>query len=109
VTASWAWEISRWGAAGSPTTTLYDFEDYHWECFDEPQHAVVHLLRGKNMVAELLIDRARAGLVRYLLDVEAPQKDCWLFEVIVPGEPFPAAWFVFSHGLDADAGHELKH
>ena len=99
--------------AGTGEATLFDFDDYHWDFQEEDDgHAVVGLVRGKNLVGELLIDKAQVLFVQSSPDVEAPQSGHWLFEVIggSKDEPFGVAWFVVSHALESTAGHQmLKH
>jgi len=99
--------------AGTPDSTLFDFEDYHWEFHEEEEgHAIAALIRGKNLVGELVIDKTSALFVQSSIDVEAPQSGHWMFEIIGGGkdEPLPVAFFVMSHGLESAAGHQmLKH
>lgn len=99
--------------AGTGEATLFDFDDYHWDFLDEDDgHAVVGLVRGKNLVGELVIEKAQVLFVQASLDVEAPQAGHWLFEVIGGNkdEPFGVAWFVVSHPLESTSGHQLlKH
>ena len=99
--------------AGTGEATLFDFDDYHWEFHDEEDgQAVVGLIRGKNLVGELLLEKSQVLFVQASPDVEAPQAGHWLFEVIGGNkdEPFGVAWFVVSHGMESTAGHQmLKH
>ena len=99
--------------AGTGEATLFDFDDYHWDFHDEEDgQAVVGLVRGKNLVGELLIEKSQVLFVQSSPDVEAPQAGHWLFEVIGGNkdEPFGVAWFVVSHGMESTAGHQmLKH
>lgn len=99
--------------AGTPNATLFDFEDYHWEFHEEDDgHAVAGLIRGKNLVGELVIEKSSVLLVQASLDVEQPQSGHWTFEVIGGNkdEPFGVAFFVVSHGMESSAGHQmLKH
>ena len=99
--------------AGTGEATLFDFDDYHWDFQDEEDgHAVVGLVRGKNLVGELLIDKSQVLFVQASPDVETPQAGHGLFEVIGGSkeEPFGVAWFVVSHGIESAAGHQmLKH
>lgn len=99
--------------AGTGEATLFDFDDYHWDFQDEEDgQAVVGLVRGKNLVGELLIDKSQVLFVQASPDVEAPQAGHWLFEVIggSKSESFGVAWFVVSHAIESTAGHQmLKH
>ena len=99
--------------AGTGEATLFDFDDYHWDFHDEDEgHAVVGLVRGKNLVGELVIDKSQVLFVQASPDVEAPQAGHWLFEVIGgdKAEPFGIAWFVVSHAIESTTGHHmLKH
>lgn len=99
--------------AGTPEATLFDFDDYHWEFHDEDDgHAIIGLIRGKNLVGELVLDKAAIHFVQSSLDVEAPQSGHWVFELIGGNkdEPGAVAYFVVSHGIESSAGHQmLKH
>lgn len=97
---------------GTPSATLFDHEDLHWDFFDDEEGmGVVQLVRGKVLVGELLIEKEHVALVQPQLDLEAPQQGQWVFE-LMGGEksPFPGCYFLMSHGLDSPSGHqELKH
>ena len=99
--------------AGTREATLFDFEDYHWEFHEEDDgHAVIGLIRGKNLVGEIAIDKSQVLLVQASIDVEQPQSGHWMFEVIGGNKDEPAgvAFFVMSHGMESSAGHQiLKH
>ena len=99
--------------AGTGEATLFDFDDYHWEFHDEEDgHAIVGLIRGKNLVGELVVDKATVLFVQSSIDVEAPQSGHWMFELIGGNkdEPVGVAFFVVSHGMESTAGHQmLKH
>ena len=73
---------------------------------------MVGLIRGKNLVGELVIDKSTVLFVQATIDVEAPQSGHWMFELVGGNkdEPFGVAFFVVSHGMESTAGHQmLKH
>lgn len=111
----WRWLLDHTNCVvrvGSPSATLFDHDDLHWDFFEDDEgFAVVQLVRGKVLVGELLIDKSQVALVQPQLDPETGQAGQWAFELI-GGEKsgFPGAYFLLSHGLDTPQGHqELKH
>lgn len=96
-------------SAGTPDTALFDHDDFHWtfdrELTPEGQEDVlVQLVRGKQLVGELLIPRQR------MLHVQVePQGDEgeFLFQCFErpgdedpPGEPLASYYFTLSHGYE---------
>lgn len=99
--------------AGTSESYLYDHEDFHWR-FDEegPEQQVAQLLRGKNLVGELLIDSRDLLYVQAGEDPQA-ERGTWLFQVFggPKEEPYAVYHFVMAHGLEGEATHlgALKH
>ena len=84
-------------SAGTPDTIIYDHEDYHWHFGKESKDSLlVQVIRGKNLVGEMLIS---AGAVNF---VQGSPKDEgeFLFECFVEGGeegPVAAYYFTLSH------------
>jgi hypothetical protein len=99
--------------AGTPTSSLLDFEDFHWGFIQEDDgRAIAQLIRGKNLVGEVAIDANEITFVQASLDVEGAAQGQWIFEAVggSKGEEFVAAYFVIAHGLEDLGKHEvLKH
>ncbi len=110
----WSWLLQHRACvvrAGTPTTSLFDYDDFHWDFFEEDDAAVAQMIRGKHLVGEIVLSRSQVLFVQASPDVENPQEGHWLFELL-SGEgagKVPVAFFVMSHGIEA-AGHQmLKH
>lgn len=99
--------------AGSGDLMLFDHEAVHWDFFEEPDgRSVVHLILGKTLLGELVLERADVLFVQSTPDPENPQLGAWQFECI--GGPredsYPLYSFVMSHGMEGAGGHTaLKH
>ncbi|MBX5480475.1 MAG: hypothetical protein IRZ16_01310 [Myxococcaceae bacterium] len=102
--------------AGTDEVWLFDDDDLHWHLEEDAHRSpVVQLMRGKRVLAELVMD------VRDVLFVQAtpegqPQngEQPTLFELVTAGgdENFGAYHFLMAHGFDREvAGHVsgLKH
>jgi hypothetical protein len=93
--------------AGTPDAYLYDQEDLHWHLDeDEDRTPTVELLRGKQLMGELVIE------VRDVLFVQAtPDPDGepgqFLFEMVGGGgdEPYAVYHFVLAHGFEEEGSH----
>ncbi|MFZ5468885.1 MAG: hypothetical protein ACOZIN_05545 [Myxococcota bacterium] len=100
--------------AGTGEAVLYDQEDFHWH-FDEdgPTAQVVQLIRGKQLIGELLLDTRDVLYVQAGADPESAERGWVLFQVIGgPKEgPYPVYHFLLAHGLEGEAAHlgALKH
>jgi hypothetical protein len=110
----WAWLKDHANCilrAGSADAYFYDQEDFHWVLsVDAEQNAVVELLRGKRLVADLVIERQDVQFVQSSPDVEQPEHV--VFEVIsnVQGEAVPIYHFLMSHGVEEPTHKtEFKH
>jgi hypothetical protein len=96
--------------AGTPDAFLYDAEDLHWHLDeDEERLPTVQLLRGKQLLGELLIERRDLLFVQALPDPDGEQGQ-FLFELVGGGdEPYPMYHFVLAHAFDEEAAHrQLK-
>lgn len=110
----WAWLKDHPNCilrAGTPDCFLYDHEDFHWSLnVDGQQNYVVELVRGKRLIADLVIESADIQLVQSSPDVEEPQNV--LFEVMsnVDGEQTAVYHFLMSHGVEEPTHKpEYKH
>lgn len=100
--AFWKWASAHYNCiirAGSDSCVLYDQPYLHWHLAVEREGTLVaQLVRGKDLIAELVIDP------RHVLYVEArPDEDEQvLFEVVVEneGEALPLYHFLMAHGYD---------
>jgi len=99
--------------AGTLTTSLFDFEDFHWGFIQEDDGRVIaQLIRGKNLVGEVVIDPSEISYVQASPDAEGAARGQWIFEAVAgtKDEEFVAAYFVLAHGLEDLGKHEvLKH
>lgn len=85
--------------AGTPEAVLFDDDDLHWHFTREEQSLIVQVVRGKQVLGEILLHPADASYV----EAHPGEGDEFLFEVISDTEAARvAAWFfVLSHGYDA--------
>ncbi|MBI5545734.1 MAG: hypothetical protein HY901_17740 [Deltaproteobacteria bacterium] len=99
--------------AGSAGASVFDFEDFHWGFVQEEEGRVlVQAIRGKSLVAELVIDPSEVTYVQASPDAEGADRGQWIFEAMSGKgqEEFVVAYFVLAHGLDDLGKHEvLKH
>lgn len=99
--------------AGTTQVSLFDFEDFHWEFTQEDEGRVVaQLIRGKNLVGEIVIDPSTITYVQASPDTEGADRGQWIFEAMSGSrdEESVAAYFVLSHGLEDIGKHEVfKH
>ncbi|HEY3447398.1 MAG TPA: hypothetical protein VGK67_13585 [Myxococcales bacterium] len=101
--------------AGTTATSLFDFEDFHWGFVQEEEGRVIaQVIRGKNLVAELVIDPSEITYVQATPDVEGADRGQWIFECMAgkAQEEYVAAYFVLAHGVEeiGKGKHEvLKH
>lgn len=98
--------------AGSPDATLFDHDDFHWVFFDEEdRQGIIQVLKGKDLVGELVIPRRHIREVRLGPDLESPEGH-FLAELLGEGEEEPEALFhlVLSHGFEEPPPHgTLRH
>lgn len=102
--AFWAWLrlhpncIVR---AGTPEAVLYDDEALHWFIGEEGVDLVVQLIRGKQLVGEVVVDPED---VAYVEAVGEERHGEHVFEAISESETDRVAvyTFVLSHGIAED-------
>lgn len=83
-------------AAGTPETMIYDAEDYHWHFgAEEDGTLLVQVLRGKNIVAEILLSSRQVTYVQG----ERKGEEEYVFECVVETdrEPVVAYHFTLTH------------
>jgi len=93
--------------AGTPDAFLYDADDLHWHLEeDEERLPTVQLLRGKQLLGELVLEARDVLFVQAMPDPDGEQGQ-FLFEVVGGGgdEPFPVYHFVLAHGFDEETAH----
>jgi len=91
-------------SAGTPDVVLYDHDDFHWHFGREvtpegPDELLVQLVRGKQMVGEILIPHGRITHVQ----VEPQGEDGeFLFECYEETDegPMISYYFTLSHGYE---------
>jgi hypothetical protein len=100
--------------AGTADVWLHDQDDLHWHVDEDPdRNPSVQLVRGKQLVGEIVLDVRDVLFVQATPDGEANEGH-FLFEVVGGGrdEPYAVYHFLLSHGLDGEGGHPgggLKH
>jgi hypothetical protein len=105
--AFWSWLVQHPDCivrAGTPECVIYDDEELHWTFTEEePQTWVVQVLRGKLLVAELLVAPEQ---IAYVQGTTTERDDEFVFELVTETEVdrFPAYFFVLIHGFSQDEG-----
>jgi hypothetical protein len=100
--AFWSWLATHPNCilrAGTPEAVLYDDDDLHWAFGVEDEATLlVQLLRGKRLVAELLVEMEQ---VAYVEAVPQERAEEHVFELISEAESdrFAAYHFVLVHGF----------
>src|SRR5688572_24214995 len=70
--------------AGTPESVIYDADDLHWHFAAEGTDTlVVQLMRGKNLVGEIVVSPAQ---IAYVQGVAGEEEDEYLFELVSEGE-----------------------
>jgi hypothetical protein len=114
----WRWILEHPNCvlrAGTADAILYDLDDLHWHFYEDPEHTpVIQLIRGKQLVAEILLDRRDILFVQVTPDSESEERGRFLFELIggPKDDTYPICHFLIAHGLEEDlSGHlgGLKH
>jgi hypothetical protein len=107
----WPWLMTHPNCilrAGTPETVLYDDDDLHWHFAAEgDQVLLVQVLRGKRLVAELLLDPEQIAYVQAVL----PERENeFPFELVAETEQerFAAFFFVLVHGWDEEEERALS-
>ena len=93
--------------AGTPDSFLYDADDLHWHLDeDEERVPTVQLLRGKQLLGELLIEMRDVLFVQAVPDPDGEQGQ-FVFELVGGGgdEPYALYHFLLAHGFDEEAAH----
>ena len=98
--------------ASTPEAFLYDFEDLHWNLYEEDDKALVaQMLRGKQLVAEIIIDPRDVLYVQAMPEPDHPEQA--LFEIVSgPKEDaVTVCTFLMAHAYDEETTHSqaLKH
>ncbi len=96
--------------AGTPESFLYDQDDLHWHLEeDEERVPTVQLLRGKQLLGEVVIEARDILFVQALPDPDGEQGQ-FLFELVGGGgdEPYPVYHFVLAHGFDEETAHRTQ-
>ncbi len=93
--------------AGTPDSFLYDQEDLHWHLDeDDDRVPTVQLMRGKQILGELVIEARDVLFVQAMPDPDGEQGQ-YLFELVGGGgeEPYAVYHFVLAHGFEEEASH----
>lgn len=93
--------------AGTPEAYLYDHEDLHWHLEeDEDRMPLVQVLRGKQLLGEIVIEPRDVLFVQVQPDPEG-EAGQFLFELHggAGEEPYAVYHFVLAHGFDEEGGH----
>jgi hypothetical protein len=97
--------------AGTPESFLYDQDDLHWHLEeDEDRVPTVQLLRGKQLLGEIVLEPRDLLFVQALPDPDGEQGQ-FLFELVGGDrdEPYAVYHFVLAHGFDEETAHrQLK-
>ena len=98
----WNWLLTHPNCvvrAGTPEAVVYDDENVHWHFTVEGTDTmVVQVVRGKQLVAEILVTPTDVAYVQGV----AGEEDEYLFELISETETdrVAAYYFVLSHGYE---------
>jgi hypothetical protein len=96
--------------AGTPETTLFDHDELHWHLDeDEERVPIVQLLRGKQLLGEMVLEVREILFVQALPDPDGEQGQ-YMFELIGGGgdEPYAVYHFVLAHGFEEEASHRAQ-
>jgi hypothetical protein len=102
----WRWVVTHPNCvlrAGTEEAFLYDLEEFHWYFTEEPdQTPLVQLIRGKQLVGELLIEAGDILYVQAVPDREAGGEGRFIFELMGGSkeDPVPLYHFLMNHGLE---------
>lgn len=101
--------------AGTQDVWLHDYEDLHWHLDEDPdRNPVVQLVRGKQLLAEIVMDVRDALFVQATPEGAEGGERQFLFEVVGGGreEPYGVYHFLLAHAFDEEGTHQgggLKH
>ena len=87
-------------SAGTPEAVLYDHDDFHWHFGAEGEEGaqLIQLIRGKNLVGELVID---ARSVTYV-QIEHKGEEEYLFDCVEENTEGAVAAYTFTLSHDYD-------
>jgi hypothetical protein len=91
--------------AGTPDAFLYDQEDLHWHLEEEDDRTpTVQLVRGKQIVAELVLELREVLFVQAVPDPEG-EAGQFMFELVggEGEEPYAVYHFLLAHGLEGES------
>jgi len=99
--------------AGTTDVWLYDQDELHWHLDEDADRSpTVQLVRGKQLLGELVLDVRDALFVQVTPEGEGSEAQ-FLFEVVGGGreEPYAVYHFLLAHGFDEEGAHAggLKH
>lgn len=101
----WAWLMHHPNCilrAGTSVSVLYDDEDFYWHLTSEgPEALLVQIVRGKRLVAELLINPTQVCFVQ---EMPGETEGEFVFELISETDSgtVPLYFFVLSHGWEEE-------
>ena len=100
--------------AGTHDVWLYDQDDLHWHLEEDPdRHPSVQLVRGKQVLAEIVLEVREVVFVQSTLDSEEDGERRFLFEVVGGDrtEPYAVYHFLVAHGFEEEPHQQggLKH
>jgi hypothetical protein len=93
--------------AGTPDSYLYDQDDLHWHLEeDEERVPVVQLMRGKQIVGEIVVETREVLFVQAVPEAGG-EPGQFVFELVGGGgdEPYPVYHFLLAHGFEEEATH----
>jgi hypothetical protein len=95
--------------AGTADSYLYDADDLHWHLDeDDDRTPTVQLVRGKQILGEIVIDLREVLFVQALPDPDGEEGQ-YVFELVGGGdEPYPLFHFVLAHGFDEEGAHRTQ-
>ncbi|MBU8896731.1 serine/threonine protein kinase [Corallococcus sp. H22C18031201] len=97
---------------GSADTTLFDHDDFHWVLMEEERQHVVQVLKGKSLVAEMVMAGREVTEVTLSADPETGSEGHFLVELFGGPKEDPQViyHFIMAHGMEPAAGHQgFKH
>jgi hypothetical protein len=100
--------------AGTTDVWLYDQDDLHWHLEENPdRNPSVQLVRGKQVLAEIVLEVREVVFVQSTLDSEEDGERHFLFEVVGGDrtEPYAVYHFLLAHGFEEEPHQQggLKH
>jgi len=100
--------------AGTTDVWLYDQDDLHWHLEENPdRNPSVQLVRGKQVLAEIVLEVREVVFVQSTLDSEEDGERHFLFEVVGGDrtEPYAVYHFLVAQGFEEEPHQQggLKH